>query len=168
MAAILSDKRIKRAIAENQTHLLIIDPVQAFLGDDVYMSRANKVRPVSRKLGDIAHRHARTNTLICPLNKAVGTQSTYLDLGSIDMTVAVRSSLFIGKHERQARCIAKKSLSRLDFRSFISEAHRCYIGERIGFSMHRAQYVLSCVPPPDLNVPTPLINPTVPIDIRSS
>lgn len=34
--------------------------------------------------------------------------------------------------------------------------------------MHRAQYVLSCVPVPGLKVLTPLISPTVPMETRSS
>ena len=93
----LSDERIERAIVENQAHLLIIDPIQAFLGADVDMNRANEVRPIFRKLGDIAHRHACAIILIGHLNKSVGTQSTYRGLGSIDMTAAVRSLLFIGK-----------------------------------------------------------------------
>lgn len=93
----LSDKRIERAIAENQAHLLIIDPIQAFLGADVDMNRANEVRPVFRRLSDIAQRHACAIILIGHLNKTVGAQSTYRGLGSIDMTAAVRSLLFIGK-----------------------------------------------------------------------
>lgn len=91
----LSDDRIERAIAENHAHLLIIDPIQAFLGADVDMNRANEVRPVFRRLSDIAQQHACAIILIGHLNKAAGTQSTYRGLGSIDMTAAVRSLLFI-------------------------------------------------------------------------
>ena len=79
----LSDERIERAIAENHAHLLIIDPIQAFLGADVDMNRANEVRPVFRKLGDIAQRHACAIILVGHLNKTVGAQSTYRGLGSI-------------------------------------------------------------------------------------
>ena len=93
----LSDERIERAISENQAHLLIIDPIQAFLGSDVDMNRANEVRPIFRKLSDIAQRHACAIILIGHLNKTVGAQSTYRGLGSIDMTAAVRSLLFIGR-----------------------------------------------------------------------
>ena len=93
----LSDERIGRAITENRAHLLIIDPIQAFLGADVDMNRANEVRPVFRKLGDIAQRHACAIILIGHLNKTVGAQSTYRGLGSIDMTATVRSLLFIGR-----------------------------------------------------------------------
>ena len=93
----LADERIARAIRENNARLVIIDPVQAFLGVDVDMNRANEVRPIFRSLGDIAQATGCAIVLIGHLNKAAGTQSTYRGLGSIDITAAVRSLLFIGK-----------------------------------------------------------------------
>jgi len=93
----LADERIARAIRENHAKLVIIDPVQAFLGADVDMNRANEVRPIFRSLGDIAQATGCAIVLIGHLNKAAGTQSTYRGLGSIDITAAVRSLLFIGK-----------------------------------------------------------------------
>ena len=93
----LADERIARAIRENSARLVIIDPVQAFLGADVDMNRANEVRPIFRSLGDIAQATGCAIVLIGHLNKAAGTQSTYRGLGSIDITAAVRSLLFIGK-----------------------------------------------------------------------
>ena len=93
----LADERIARAIRENNARLVIIDPVQAFLGADVDMNRANEVRPISRSLGDIAQATGCATVLIGHLNKAAGTQSTYRGLGVIDITAAVRSLLFIGK-----------------------------------------------------------------------
>lgn len=93
----LADERIARAIRENCARLVIIDPVQAFLGADVDMNRANEVRPIFRSLGDIAQATGCAIVLIGHLNKAAGTQSTYRGLGSIDITAAVRSLLFIGK-----------------------------------------------------------------------
>ena len=63
----------------------IIDPVQAFLGADVDMNRANEVRPIFRSLGDIAQATRCAIVLIGHLNKAAGTQSTYRGLGSIDI-----------------------------------------------------------------------------------
>lgn len=93
----LSDDRIGKAIRQNKVRLLIIDPVQAFIGADVDMNRANEVRPVFRKLGRIAEETGCAIVLIGHLNKASGTQSTYRGLGSIDIMAAVRSLLFIGK-----------------------------------------------------------------------
>lgn len=93
----LADERIARAIRENNARLVIIDQVQAFLGADVDMNRANEVRPIFRSLGDIAQPTGCAIVLKGHLNKAAGTQSTYRGLGSIDITAAVRSLLFIVK-----------------------------------------------------------------------
>ncbi len=77
--------------------LLIIDPIQAFLGPNVDMNRANEVRPILRKIGDVAKRTGCAIVLIGHLNKATGQQSGYRGLGSIDFTAGVRSVLVIGK-----------------------------------------------------------------------
>ena len=89
--------RYDYALIDCMPSLGIIDPVQAFLGADVDMNRANEVRPIFRSLGDIAQATGCAIVLIGHLNKAAGTQSTYRGLGSIDITAAVRSLLFIGK-----------------------------------------------------------------------
>ncbi len=93
----LADERIERAIRQNNARLLIIDPIQAFLGPNVDMNRANEVRPILRKIGDVAQRTGCAIVLIGHLNKATGQQSSYRGLGSIDFTAGVRSVLVIGK-----------------------------------------------------------------------
>ena len=93
----LADDRIEKAIRENNARLMVIDPLQAFLGANVDMNRANEVRPVFRKLADIAQSTGCAIVLIGHLNKASGTQSTYRGLGSIDIAAVVRSILFVGK-----------------------------------------------------------------------
>ena len=99
-ALTLSDDRIEKAVRQNHVRLVIIDPVQAFIGADVDMNRANEVRPVFRKLGMIAEKTGCAIVLIGHLNKSSGTQSTYRGLGSIDIMAAVRSLIFIGKVRR--------------------------------------------------------------------
>ena len=96
-ALTLSDDRIEKAVRQNHVRLVIIDPVQAFIGADVDTNRANEVRPVFRKLGMIAEKTSCAIVLIGHLNKSSGTQSTYRGLGSIDIMAAVRSLIFIGK-----------------------------------------------------------------------
>ena len=93
----LADERIENAIRENNAHLVIIDPLQAFLGANVDMNRANEVRPIFRRLADVAQATNCAIVMIGHLNKAAGSQSTYRGLGSIDITAVVRSLLFIGK-----------------------------------------------------------------------
>lgn len=93
----LADDRIEKAIRENNARLMVIDPLQAFLGANVDMNRANEVRPIFRKLADIAQSIGCAIVMIGHLNKASGTQSTYRGLGSIDIAAVVRSILFVGK-----------------------------------------------------------------------
>lgn len=93
----LADDRIEKAIRENDAKLMVIDPLQAFLGANVDMNRANEVRPVFRKLADIAQSTGCAIVMIGHLNKASGTQSAYRGLGSIDIAAVVRSILFVGK-----------------------------------------------------------------------
>ena len=93
----LSDERIEKAIVENNARLVIIDPIQAYLGADVDMNRANEVRPIFMRLGQVAQRTGCAILLIGHLNKATGMQSLQRGLGSIDIAAAVRSVMFIGK-----------------------------------------------------------------------
>ncbi len=93
----LADERIENAIRENHARLVIIDPLQAFLGANVDMNRANEVRPIFRRLADVAQATNCAIVMIGHLNKAAGSQSTYRGLASIDITAVVRSLLFIGK-----------------------------------------------------------------------
>ena len=64
----LADERKARAIQENNARLVIIDPVQAFLGADVDMNRANEVRPIFRSLGDSAQATGCAIVLIPPIS----------------------------------------------------------------------------------------------------
>ncbi len=93
----LADDRIEKAIRENNAKLMVIDPLQAFLGANVDMNRANEVRPIFCKLADIAQATGCAIVMIGHLNKASGTQSAYRGLGSIDIAAVVRSILFVGK-----------------------------------------------------------------------
>ena len=93
----MTDERIEKAIRQNDVRLMIMDPIQAYLGANVDMNRANEIRPLFRNLSNIAERTGCAIVLIGHLNKSSGTQSTYRGLGSIDIMAAVRSLLFIGK-----------------------------------------------------------------------
>ena len=95
----LTDERIRNAIIQNKARLLIIDPIQAYVGPKVDMNRANEVRPIIRALGMVAEETGCCIILIGHLNKAVGMQSTYRGLGSIDFAAGVRSILFVGRSQ---------------------------------------------------------------------
>ena len=54
------------------------------------MNRANEVRPMFRRLADVAERTGCAVILIGHLNKAAGGQSAYRGLGSIDFRAAAK------------------------------------------------------------------------------
>ena len=109
----LSDERIEKAIIENNARLVIIDPIQTYLGSDVDMNRANEVRPIFMRLGQVAQRTGCAILLIGHLNKAAGMQSLQRGLGSIDIAAAVRSVMFIGKlkHDPTMRILTHEKSS---------------------------------------------------------
>ena len=109
----ISDERIEKAIIENNARLVIIDPIQAYLGADVDMNRANEVRPIFMRLGQVAQRTGCAILLIGHLNKAAGMQSLQRGLGSIDIAAAVRSVMFIGKlkHDPTMRILTHEKSS---------------------------------------------------------
>ncbi len=97
----LSDERIERAIRQTGARLIILDPIQAYVGEKTDMNKANEIRPIFRRLADVAERTGCAVVLIGHLNKASGGQSAYRGLGSIDFRAAARSVLLIGRVKRE-------------------------------------------------------------------
>lgn len=93
----MTDERIQKAIQQTGTKLIILDPIQAYIGANVDMHRANEIRPVMSKLGRIAEEYGCAVVLIGHMNKATGQKSSYRGLGSIDITAVARSVLIVGK-----------------------------------------------------------------------
>jgi KaiC/GvpD/RAD55 family RecA-like ATPase len=97
----LSDERIERAIRQTGARLIILDPIQAYVGEKTDMNKANEIRPIFRRLAEVAERTGCAVILIGHLNKAAGGQSAYRGLGSIDFRAAARSVLLIGRVKRE-------------------------------------------------------------------
>lgn len=97
----LSDERIEKAIRQNKARLIVLDPLQAFLGAEADMNRANEIRPIIKRLADVAERTGCAVILLGHLNKASGTQAAYRGLGSIDFRAAARSVLLIGRVKKE-------------------------------------------------------------------
>ena len=93
----MSDKRLEAAIAHTHAKLVILDPLQAYIGAEVDMHRANEIRPVMSHLASIAEKYGCSVVLIGHMNKAMGMKSTYRGLGSIDITAAARSVLIVAR-----------------------------------------------------------------------
>ena len=93
----MTDERIEKALVDTKAKLVILDPIQAYLGADVDMHRANEIRPVMKRLGDLAEKYQCAIVLIGHMNKASGSKSTYRGLGSIDFQATARSVLIVGR-----------------------------------------------------------------------
>lgn len=93
----LSDRRLAQAIDEAGAGLLVLDPIQAYLSDGVDMHRANEVRPIFKRLGQLAERTGCAIVLVGHMNKMQGAKSAYRGLGSIDFRAAARSVLLVGR-----------------------------------------------------------------------
>ena len=90
----LSDARIEEAIARTNAKLCLLDPVQAYFGR-ANMNSANGVRPLMKRLGEVAARHGCSVLLVGHLHKKA-SKAAYAGLGSIDIFAAARSVLTVG------------------------------------------------------------------------
>ncbi|MEG2514875.1 MAG: AAA family ATPase, partial [Bacteroidaceae bacterium] len=107
------DERIEQAIAETGARLIILDPIQAYIGAEINMNSANETRAVMSNLGAIADKYSCAIVLIGHMNKGSGNKSTYRGLGSIDFQAVARSVLVVGrvKDKPQIRVIAQSKSS---------------------------------------------------------
>jgi DNA repair protein RadA/Sms len=112
----LNDARIEDAINETKARLLVLDPLQAYLGEGNELNCADGVRPMLKQLAAVAERKGCAIVIIGHMNKASGSKSIYRGLGSIDITAVARSVLLVGriKNDASVRVIAqvKNSLAK--------------------------------------------------------
>ena len=97
----MSDERLEEAIKQTGARLLILDPIQAYLGGGVDMNRANEARDMTKKLGALAEKYKCAIVLIGHMNKAAGNKAAYRGMGSIDFFAVARSVLLVGRVEGQ-------------------------------------------------------------------
>ena len=105
----LSDERLEQAVHQTGAQLIVLDPIQAYLGNDVDMHWANEVRPILKRVAAMAERTGCAVILIGHMNKAQGLKSGYRGLGSIDFRAAARSVLVVGrlKEDPTVRIVAQ-------------------------------------------------------------
>lgn len=93
----LNDNRLERAIRSVGARLLVLDPLQAFLGENSEMNRVDGVRPLMRHIASVAERTGCAIVVIGHMNKASGSKGIYRGLGSIDINAVARSVLLVGR-----------------------------------------------------------------------
>lgn len=112
----LSDERIEEAFKVCNPKLLIIDPLQAYLGADIDMHRANAVRPVLSRIAILAEKYECAVIFIMHMSKMSQSKALYRGLGSIDIPAVARSVLVLGIHPedetKRIMCHEKSSLAK--------------------------------------------------------
>lgn len=97
----LLDERIEAAILQTGAKLMILDPVQGYVGEKVDMNRANEIRSVMKNVAAVAERTDCAIVLVGHLNKMQSANSAYRGLGSIDFRAAARSVLLVGRMKKE-------------------------------------------------------------------
>jgi len=98
----MDDDSIEKAIVKSNAKLLVLDPIQAYIGDNIDMNRANVIRPRMTKLKETAEKTGCAIVLIGHMNKNSGGKANYRNLGSIDISAAARSVLLVAKQNKES------------------------------------------------------------------
>lgn len=110
----MTDERLEQTIKATGARLLILDPIQGYLGANVDINRANEVRPIFSQLSRIAEENNCAVLLIGHLSKC-RQKASYRGLGSVDIVAAARSVLMVGKlpndPEKRIICHSKSNLA---------------------------------------------------------
>jgi hypothetical protein len=97
---------LEEAIRRSQPALVVLDPIQGFIGAEVDMHRANEVRVRLSLLVRLAEQYRCAIIIIRHLAKTPTAKAIYRGLGSIDFTAAVRSQLIVGRTQDGQRVLA--------------------------------------------------------------
>lgn len=95
----LEDGRIEKTIRATGAGLVIIDPLQAYIGGDGDMQSALRMRKLLRGLASVAERSKAAILLVGHMNKNGNHKSLYRGLGSIDIAAIARSVLMLIRDE---------------------------------------------------------------------
>ena len=109
----LNDDSVRRAIADFNAKLLVIDPIQAYLGE-ADLASASGMRRVLRQLSLWAAMYDCAVVLIGHLNKKQNSKELYRSLGSIDLVATARSVIQVERLQNDSISVihhVKSSLS---------------------------------------------------------
>ena len=98
----MADERLEEAIIQTGARMLILDPIQVYLGGGMDMNRANEARDMTKRLGALAEKYKCAIILIGHMNKGSGAKAAYRGMGSIDFFAVARSVMLVGRIEGQS------------------------------------------------------------------
>lgn len=89
----LDDERIREAIIEFKPQLVVIDPLQSYIGNDSDLQIAVRARKLMKRIALWASTYDCAIVLIGHLSKTGHSKELYRGLGSIDVVASARSVL---------------------------------------------------------------------------
>lgn len=98
----LDDERIREAIIEFKPQLVVIDPLQSYIGNDSDLQIAVRARKLMRRVALWASTYDCAIVLIGHLRKKDSAKELYRGLGSIDVVASARSVLQVERSAEDA------------------------------------------------------------------
>lgn len=109
-------EQLRLAIAHTDAKMVVIDPLNAHLGD-VDAHRDADIRSVLKPLADLAEVEDVAVVVVCHLNKGSGGKAIYRVMGSLGSVAAARIAFAVVKHpedeSRRVMAVIKSNLSDL-------------------------------------------------------
>jgi DNA repair protein RadA/Sms len=104
---------LQNALARFRPKMLVLDPIQAFLGAGMDMHRANEVRPLMTTLLAMAIHYECAIICVRHWTKAVGGKAGHRGQGNVDFAAAARSQISVGEspHDAGKRIMAQAKMS---------------------------------------------------------
>lgn len=97
----LEDERIRYAIQQIGAKMVVLDPIQAFIGHNGNMTNAVKMRETLTKLSKIASETNCAIVLVGHMTKTGSGKEIYRGMGSIDIAATARSILMVSRDKEE-------------------------------------------------------------------
>ena len=88
---------MRRMLRKHRPSLVIVDPIQAFIGPNVDFYKANQVRPILSGLGSLAEEFSCSFLIIAHLGKSGERSGFNKILGTVDFGAACRSVMLTAR-----------------------------------------------------------------------
>ena len=115
----LTEEDIRSVVESTKAKLIIIDPLQAFLPQNISLTNITKLRPIFTALSNVAMETGAAIVLLGHMNKNEGAKDIHRGLGSADISASVRSIFTVekDKNDRGLRLIhsVKSNFDESDF-----------------------------------------------------
>jgi len=130
-------EELRQFALQKEPDLIVIDPLQSFMGGKLDMHRANETRPFLHRLKALAEEVGCAIVVLCHISKSAGSRrAVFSVLGSIDIAGAARSILLVGQDDEASN----PNEMRLAGGIVHVKSNIGPIGPAIGFCVDRGQF----------------------------